>query len=69
MSNNNLLENLATNIRNFSGVFLFLAGAYIVLKRKYVKVENKRLFWFKIVLVILGLLSPLIVILLTDPPK
>ena len=48
---------------------LFVLGGYIVLKKKYRIADNKVIFLIKLFLVILGLLSPFIIVLLTEPPK
>ncbi|PRX24064.1 hypothetical protein BX659_12527 [Orenia metallireducens] len=55
------------NILLYSLGFMGLIGGYQVLKNKYQNTADKAMFWLKIILVVLGLISPLIVLLLTEP--
>ncbi|MEJ6950986.1 hypothetical protein [Natronospora cellulosivora (SeqCode)] len=50
-----------------AGIFAIL-GFYIVVKRSYNEANNKIMYFLKVLLIILALLSPFIVMWLTEAP-
>ncbi|WP_018250036.1 hypothetical protein [Orenia marismortui] len=56
-------------ILKFFPLILMFIGGYRFIKRNYEQAENKLLFWLIVFIVVFVLISPFIVLLVTEPTK